>query len=225
MGGIGSGRQQQNPSTSSFCQLDVRRLQRQGTFNPGAFRACQWAKDGVVVARAFLSMGARSLTIRYETWKVCPSDVTITVALVRTPCHFGGSRLWFLCPAEDCGRRVAILYGDAGLGCRYCLRPTYPIQMIAPIGRGLAQTQKIRVMLGGSVDMALPFPARPKGMHQFTYTKLAIQAMRAESQFNDDVGSWVDSVLSKDTRGNQETRLTHRTCDRSAATEQGHETR
>ena len=202
MGGIGSGRRQQNPSTSDFCQLDVRQLQRQGALKLGAFRTCQWAKDGIVVARAFLSMGARSLTVRYETWKVCRSEITFTVATVRTPCHFGGSRLWFLCPAENCGRRVAILYGDTGLGCRHCRMPTYPIQMIAPIGRGLARTQKIRVMLGGSVDMTLPFPNRPKGMHQFTYMKLATQAMHAESQFNGDVSDWVDTVLNKDNRGN-----------------------
>jgi hypothetical protein len=28
-----------------------------------------------------------------------------------TPCHYGGQRVWFLCPARGCRKRVAILYG------------------------------------------------------------------------------------------------------------------
>lgn len=52
--------------------------------------------------------------------------------LVRTPCHFGGSRLWFLCPFEEndsqpCHRRSRILYvtSEGLLGCRECLQLTY----------------------------------------------------------------------------------------------------
>jgi hypothetical protein len=38
-----------------------------------------------------------------------PSDLC-HVRLKWTPCHYGGSRAWLLCPIANCGRRVAILY-------------------------------------------------------------------------------------------------------------------
>ncbi len=46
-----------------------------------------------------------------------------------TPCAFGGSRPWFLCPGEGCGRRVAILYGPTfPLLCRLCRDLAYASQ-------------------------------------------------------------------------------------------------
>lgn len=38
-------------------------------------------------------------------------DESYPVGLDTTPCHLGGERSWFLCPARGCGKRVAILYG------------------------------------------------------------------------------------------------------------------
>ncbi|MBU1091884.1 hypothetical protein KKA27_03435 [Patescibacteria group bacterium] len=50
--------------------------------------------------------------------------------LVKTPCHFGGFRYWFVCPLScrgiSCNRRVAKLYLDGSwLGCRHCHNITY----------------------------------------------------------------------------------------------------
>jgi hypothetical protein len=44
-------------------------------------------------------------------------DEYYAVRIVRTPCNLGGWRAWFVCPAVDCGRRVAILYGGGILVC------------------------------------------------------------------------------------------------------------
>ena len=47
--------------------------------------------------------------------------------LAWTPCNYGGSRPWFLCPG--CDRRAAILYVEGGrLLCRPCLGLSYPSQ-------------------------------------------------------------------------------------------------
>lgn len=194
MGGIGSGRTRSNPLSSSFCQLDVRHLQRLGNLDPGSVSRCEWTKDGTVLAQALLSAGSSGLTIRYEPAMTGRSTASCTLhaGIDRTPCRFGGSRPWFRCP--ECRRRVAILYGDSRLACRHCRRPTYPVQRLAPMGRSLARAQRLRVQLGGSVDLTLPFPPRPKGMHSFTYTTLAIRAMAAEAQFNAALGHWVDKV-------------------------------
>ena len=51
-----------------------------------------------------------------EDWE----DQNYPVWLDWTPCHFGGERPWFRCPAMGCGRRVAILYGGRIFACRHC---------------------------------------------------------------------------------------------------------
>ena len=55
-----------------------------------------------------------------------------TVELVSTPCHFGGKRWWFLCPATNndhvCNRRVGVLYmlpRGKSFGCSHCCRIRY----------------------------------------------------------------------------------------------------
>lgn len=197
MGGIGSGRRIQNPSITQFLQLDVRRLERLGVLRIGAANSLQWTKDGTVKMRASVFSRASGLTIRCKLFTICAegTDATYYVIIVKTPCNFGGSRSWLVCP--ECSRRAAILYcGDKRLTCRACRRPTYPIQTVAPMGRALARAQKLRTKLGGSVDLDMPFPERPKGMHSFTYTKLAIRAMLAEAQFNAEVRTWTDQILS-----------------------------
>ena len=94
VGGKGSGRRRgggtiSRQTTGQVPALDVRSLKRKGVITAGQER---------------LGGGPNNLPwIRLE-W---------------TPCTFGGSRPWFLCPG--CGRRVAILYGPGlPLECRVC---------------------------------------------------------------------------------------------------------
>lgn len=53
------------------------------------------------------------------------------VKLESTPCHFGGTRLWFRCPlvvnGGACRRRCRVVYRPAGslFGCRECHQLTY----------------------------------------------------------------------------------------------------
>jgi len=53
--------------------------------------------------------------------------VVQTIALTRTPCHFGGERYWFECP--KCSKRVAVLYlRDELFLCRHCHKISYRSQ-------------------------------------------------------------------------------------------------
>ena len=91
-----------------------------------------------------------------------------------TPCNFGGSRPWFVCPGEGCARRVAILYGS-GLGqllCRHCRDLAYESQRMTELVRAKRRAEKAhsRLPLSGT---------RPKGMHQTTFSKLTRNCLEA----------------------------------------------
>ena len=82
-------------------------------------------------------------------------------------------------------------HGDQNVACGRCRKLTYPIQRIAPMLRGSARAQQIRVRPGGSVDLTLPFPPRPKGMHDRTYTRLWLQARQSDHRTLDHLESWM----------------------------------
>jgi hypothetical protein len=123
------------------------------------------------------------LNYRYRRYDEGWQEVEYPVYLTSTPCHYGGSRPWFLCPAQRCGRRVAKLYlGGRIFACRLCYRLAYQSQNESPVNRAVSRAQKIRVKLGGSTDLSSPFPEKPKGMHWSTYEHLRNEAEQAEWQ-------------------------------------------
>jgi len=113
-----------------------------------------------------------------DPWK----DEHYPIAIEHTPCYFGGSRPWFRCPANGCGRRVAILYGGSIFACRLCYNLAYDSQREAPHSRALSHAQAIRVKLGGTPNMFEPFPEKPKGMHWRTYARLLTEAGEAQDR-------------------------------------------
>jgi hypothetical protein len=90
----------------------------------------------------FLSLDVRKLNI-------VPGQAQLegVAQLVWTPCNFGGSRPWFVCPGQGCGRRAAILYlleEDDSFLCRLCLDLPYKSQGEDPIGRARRRVEKAR---------------------------------------------------------------------------------
>ena len=114
MGGYGSGRRriEVKQTTSEYLQLDVRAMNRQGALKPGRFFQWAWSRNGQVVASLpVLADHDRLVLETTGSSGAAPSEKgEYAVAIQWTPCHYGGSRPWFICPAKDCGRRVAILY-------------------------------------------------------------------------------------------------------------------
>ena len=138
----------------------------------GVLRECSVTASTVINGRA--------LTARFEP---APESLTIVVEddtgpierhllpLARTPCNYGGDRVWFRCP--KCVRRSVVLYqADAGYACRRCLGLAYRSQHEAPGNRMTLRAQRIRRRLGGTSDLSLPFPPRPPGMWSATYLRL-----------------------------------------------------
>jgi hypothetical protein len=191
MGGPGSGRwyRWHAKDTVEGCRrLDVRDWQRRGLLRPGMwFSWSWWDGDGRQVASINVQVEQGRVLLVYrirrqgEDWQ----DVEEPVALVWTPCHYGGQRPWFMCPGvvqgRICRRLVAILYGAGRYFlCRLCYDLVYTAQREDRATRLISKAQKIRRRLGGSASLIAPFPEKPKGMHWHTYSELYLKARRAE---------------------------------------------
>jgi hypothetical protein len=98
-----------------------------------------------------------------------PIDLDYQVSIVRTPCHYGGSRPWFRCPR--CGCRRAVLYGvasDGRFGCRHCMRLAYASEAESRADRINRRSQKLQSKLGENGE-------KPKGMRWQTFDRICAQ--------------------------------------------------
>jgi hypothetical protein len=99
------------------------------------------------------------------------------VRLEWTACTLGGRRAWFRCPANGCGRRVALLYlGGAGIfACRHCYRLAYACQRETADDRAARRADSIRERLGWQAGILNLNGGRPKGMHWRTFNRLTAE--------------------------------------------------
>jgi hypothetical protein len=87
--------------------------------------------------------------------------------------HLGGRRPWFLCPAQDCGRRVALLYCGGIFACRHCYQLVYPTQREEAHDRSSRRADRIRKRLGWELGILNGKGwSKPKGMHWKTFERL-----------------------------------------------------
>ena len=177
-------------STCESCpSIDVREWQRKGLLRAGQEFSWSWTRGGdaagsitVRVEDAAVVLSYRSCPPGSSEWKSIQQRVPIRL----TACYFGGVRPWFVCPAycngRYCGGRAAILYCAGELfACRRCCGLSYASQQQTPLDRRLEQARKIRMRLGGGVDLLEPFPGRPKRMHRRTFLRLRARAETAMS--------------------------------------------
>ena len=136
----------------------------------GAAIKVSWNQGGQPFGEAAMVLFNQRLHIAYRSrsngeaqWQ----DVHEVVELSYTEPHFGGKRLWFLCP--HCGRRVAVLYCSEVVACRKCLHLSYRTEGEDTIDRLRSKAAKIKDRLGGD-----PYQ-RPKWMHRKTFARLREQ--------------------------------------------------
>jgi hypothetical protein len=172
-------------TTCESCpSIDVREWQRKDLLRAGQDFSWSWRRGGegagniiVRVEDAAVVLSYRSCCPGSSEWKSIQQRVPIRL----TACHFGGVRPWFVCPAycngRYCGRRAAILYCAGELfACRRCHGLSYASQQQTALDRGIEQARKIRMRLGGGVDLLEPLPGKPKGMHRRTFLRLRTRA-------------------------------------------------
>ncbi len=179
----GAGRPGWRQKVEGYWAIDIRRLARLGPMKYG--RVFGWGLLGPCDERTAplkVHVGVESISITRQLGNAIdgsPMPPTI-VRIETTPCHFGGSRLWFRCPS--CQQRVALLYFSYHkFACRRCLGLAYASQSLSPIDRSWCQQQRIESMLAGKAG-EWDGRSKPRRMHRATFERLC--ASLAEVQGN-----------------------------------------
>lgn len=177
MGGFGSGRKWGKRTVDDRRSLDVRRLVRDGYLKSGMAFTWQWFRRGELVSSINLSVQSDRVWLTYQhqerggEWQ----DMHYSVALDRTPCHLGGERVWWRCPARNCGRRVAVLYAGEVFACRHCQKLAYPCQRETYDDRAARRAGVVRKRLKWEPGILNGNGIKPKGMHWRTFWRLQAQ--------------------------------------------------
>ncbi len=104
---------------------------------------------------------ARSLEIARINWDGDQLTITQVIEVARTPCPFGGHRLWFWC---SCDRHVLTFYSPNAT--------ILTTRQTIPRHRQVLRARRIRERLGGSINLLEDFPPKPKGMHWRRYHRM-----------------------------------------------------
>lgn len=176
MGGFGSGRKFGANVTEDYRSIDVRRWQRERLLTPGNSFDTTWSRNGEKIAAISVRVESDQLRLIYNFRNSNAAEwesLDYPVKLQTTTCNYGGERYWFICPAADCGKKVALLY-SAGkyFACRHCYQLAYKSQHETKGDRGYRGAGKIREKLGWQAGIANPPEGKPKGMHWKTYNRL-----------------------------------------------------
>lgn len=218
MGGFGSGRRAgygKKDAVEDCRNLDVRDWHKKGYLDGGPVSLMiTWRQGKGNEARIGATASRERIRLSYVYWgygdESNKKSVDYTVHIARTACNFGGERPWFVCPGiingRVCRRRVAKLYLKFGYFlCRHCHDLSYETQQVGRRDAALRRCQQIRQRLGGSANMTIPFPPRPKGMHSRTYWKLWDEHDRAEQEYTgflirdmDSMNSFLSRIGRKD---------------------------
>lgn len=183
MGGSGSGswqRWNKKNTTGDYSSLSIKRLVEEGVVKDSACKTgiWQWLRTAYGTKEVYSSIVYRVDTTDENNLYMNVSynkndseqQLDYNIGLSMTRPNYGGKRWWFTCPADGCGKRVAVLYNGKYFVCRHCLNLSYESQNEILPFRLLKKSQDIHVKLGGSgcVEERIN---RPKGMHKKTFER------------------------------------------------------
>lgn len=175
MGGYSSGRKSQISCTDDHLSIDARQWQRDGVLVAGTSFNTTWLRASKEVGNIGVRATTGQVRLSYSWQKNSGESGSLDypVKLQTTSCHYGGERSWFVCPAVECGKRVAKLYlGEKYFACRHCCQLAYHSQREAKDDRATRSAEKIRAKLDWQPGI-INYPGnKPKGMHWKTYLRL-----------------------------------------------------
>lgn len=186
MGGRGSGnwhRWNTKTTLEQTRRIDIRYMKKRGLLKPGYGGSLSWScngePDGDIRYQCFEQWLQLSFRSRFngEEWE----SIKQTIWFDRTPCNYGGERLWFLCPR--CDRRVGVLSGHGTLFlCRHCYQLSYRSQQEGRIERLISQKHKLGKRLFEHYEHGEGW-GKKKGMHWNTYQRLYARYQALERQW------------------------------------------
>lgn len=133
--------------------LDISYLKKVGCLSPNSSIELFWLRNTLIVDRV-------KLFIEYDFLEMAGGRVYFT----RTPCNFGGDRLWFVCP--ECERRSRVLY-SLDFICRQCVALVHGSVGMGKLERLDRKIDKFKKMK--CIDDN--FFIKPKQVHRITHMK------------------------------------------------------
>jgi hypothetical protein len=153
-------------------RIDIRYMKNRGLLKPFKTGSLNWSVGGEPSGDIRYTCHHDYLQLNYryrengEEWQ----PVEEKVFFDRTPCNYGGERLWFLCPR--CGRRVVVLSGyGARFLCRHCYGLSYGSQNEGALDRLVGQKHKLGARIFEHYEYGEGWGKR-KGMHWKTFHRL-----------------------------------------------------
>lgn len=199
MGSIGSGPREcitGRCKADELLEIDIRTWSRRGLLSGES--SFLWSWDLGLENPTSIRVAPRTnhLNISYRL-KINQSDRVVhnKLWISSSPCHFGGTRPWFLCPI--CNKRVAILYIGQCIACRTCCRASYSCQHEDKSLRCWRRAKKLRTKLGANLMTAAVFIEKPKGMHWHRYESIVAAITHYEKKAFEHPPEWLRK-LAKD---------------------------
>lgn len=194
MGGRGSGtwyRWNKQTTMEETKRIDIRYMHRKGLLNPGTSGSLSWSRGGEPTGDIRFTCYSEDLFLHFrfryhgeDDWQ----SIEQKIPFDRTPCHYGGYRLWFLCPR--CNRRVGILCSDGPLFlCRHCYQLPYASQNETKLDCLVRGMHKLGDQIFEHYEYGEGW-GKKKGMHWKTYNRLLAQYERLDAQ-------WGQIIVSK----------------------------
>ncbi len=193
MGGVGSGnwyRWDKKTTTDQVKRIDIRFMKKQGLLKPNTTGSLNWTVRGEPCGSIrytcytdYLQLSFRHRN-RGDEWQ----PVEQYIPFDRTACHFGGERLWFLCP--NCSKRVGLLYGVGKLFlCRHCYELPYSSQNSSHMDNLIEQKHKLGERIFEHYEGGEGW-GKKKGMHLSTFNRLHTKYEQYEQQ-------WCSEILQR----------------------------
>ncbi|GJE59100.1 hypothetical protein [Methylobacterium trifolii] len=191
MGGYGSGRAGGRPTTQDGLTLDLPRLFKQRSLQPGCTRAgtLTWTNTRTGAHVASIGYGAEldatrgRMRLHYTTTRsdgeAHKSDYWVDLAT--TPQPFGGHRWWFICPRLGiCVAKLHLPPGALSFASRKAYRLGYRSQRETSRDRALSRAYDLRYRLGAEGIIGDRI-AKPKGMRWATFAREMERVAEAEA--------------------------------------------
>ena len=157
-------------TTDQVPSVDLRFLKKEGVFDSGGKGVLIWSLAETDVGRVAYHCDLSGITLRYVDQGGVKEQ---RLSFDHTPCNYGGSRKWFVCP--ECQNRSLIMYlKDGSFACRSCHHLSYKSSNETKYGRLLLKKHRLGRLLYDDYESGFGF-TKAKNMHWSTFERLLVE--------------------------------------------------